>query len=170
MPFNNKTFKVSLIAFPILYSLIMVATSYLLSLDFILSNTEQLAQGYMAKSKADVNYLGLLFNVLHASGQLLILYLSIRYILKNKEFTHKSIITLLKYGYILVYISFLFYGQESSSFISSRFLHASTFPLVIVYSYYLTNHHIIRRTDRVAMRLLWIYALYELLYCMYKWW
>lgn len=169
MPFNSKMIKAYMVAFPILYSLIMVATTYLLNLDFLVADTEQLAESYMEKSKADINYLGVFFNILHFSGQLLILYLATTFILKNKKFVNKSIFFLLKYGFVLVYISFLFYGQGTSSFISSRFLHASTFPLVVVYSYYLSNHNV-KKSDCVAMLLLGGYTAYELLYAMYKWW
>ena len=97
------------------------------------------------------------------------LYLSMKFVLIKKEVVDRSIYFCIKYGYILVYISFLFYGQGVSSFISSRFLHASTFPLIVVYSYYM-QHHKINKNDRVAMFLLGLYAFYKLAYPMYKWW
>ena len=89
--------------------------------------------------------------------------------LSKKEVIDRPIYFYIKYGYILVYISFLFYGQGTSSFISSRFLHASTFPLIVVYSYYM-QHHKINKNDRAAIFLLGLYAFYKLAYPMYKWW
>ena len=168
-PLHSKLIRFSLLLFPVLYLGMMVGTNYLLDLNFLNSETEQLAEHYFEGAKASVNVFGAIFDILHFSGQLTMLYLAMNFVLNNKANINKVVVALFKYGYILVYISFLFYGQGTSSFLSSRFLHASTFPLVIVYSYYLTYHRM-NKTDRLALLLLGSYALYALLYAMYKWW
>ena len=169
MPFNNKTIKISLIMFPFFYGITILITNNLIDLNILSIGTENLAEGYISKHNSELNILGIAFDLLNFSGQLLMLYLSIKFILSKKKVVDKPIIFLIKYGYILVYISFLFYWQGVSSFISSRFLHASTFPLIVVYSYYM-QHHKINKNDRVVMFLLGLYAFYKLLYAMYKWW
>lgn len=169
MPLNNKTIKISLIIFPFLYGITMLITNNLIEMNILASGTENLAEGYISKHHSELNILGVAFDVLNFSGQLLMLYLSMKFVLSKKEVVDRPIYFYIKYGYILVYISFLFYGQGVSSFISSRFLHASTFPLIVVYSYYM-QHHKINKNDRVAMFLLGLYAFYKLAYPMYKWW
>lgn len=169
MPLNNKIIKISLIMFPFLYGVTMLITNDLIGLNILAAGTENLAESYINKQHSELNILGIAFDLLNFSGQLLMLYLSMKFVLNQKEIVDKPIFFLIKYGYILVYVSFLFYGQGVSSFISSRFLHASTFPLVVVYSYYM-QHHKINKNDRVAMILLGLYSFYELTYHMYKWW
>ncbi len=169
MPFNNKTIKLSIIMFPFLYGVTVFVTNNLMELNILAAATENLAEGYINKQHSELNFFGVAFDVLNFSGQLLMLFLSTKFILDHRGKINNSVAVLTKYGYILMYISFLFYGQSVSSFISSRFLHASTFPLVVVYSYYM-QHHIINKKDRVSMCLLGLYAFYELIYPMYKWW
>ena len=169
MPLNNKIIKISVVMFPILYGVTMLITNSLMVLGFFATDTEDLAESYINHQHSVANVFGIAFDLLNFSGQLLILYLSMRFVLNQKEEVDKSIVFLMKYGYILVYISFLFYDQSVSSFISSRFLHASTFPLVVVYSYYM-QHHNISKNDKVAMCLLGLFAFYRLVYPMYKWW
>lgn len=169
IPFNTKTVRLSIFIFPLLYGATMLITDKLLELDFLTAGAENLAEHYMEGQRADQNFFGVAFDVLNFSGQLLMLFLSMNYILNKKNNINKTVFVLAKYGYVLVYISFLFYGQVLSSFVSSRFLHASTFPLIVVYSYYM-QHHNINGKDRLAMILLGMYAFYELIYPMYKWW
>lgn len=169
LPLNSKIIKLSLLGFPILYFAIMMAAQYLLDINILENGAEMLAEKYMERADEKLNIGGIAFDALHFSGQLLMLYLAAKYVIGHKAKMNKAIVVLFKYGYILIYISFLFYGQSTSSFISSRFLHASTFPLVVVYSYYMSNHRV-NKTDRIALFLLGTYAFYKLLYPMYKWW
>lgn len=169
VPFNAKTLKFSLLVFPILYLSVMAFSKYFLEMNVLNAETEQLAEKYIERADSKLNIGGIVFDMLNFAGQLLMLYVTIKYTLTHKEHSNKAILLLLKYGYLLVYISFLFYGQSTSSFISSRFLHASTFPLVIVYSDYLTFHRT-NKSDRFALLLLGGYSLYHILYHMYKWW
>lgn len=169
IPFNTKVVRLSLFLFPLLYGVIMIIANKLLELDILTAGADNLAKHYMDGQRTDLNFFGVAFNVLNFSGQLLMLYLSMNYILNKKDNINRAVFVLAKYGYVLVYISLLFYGQALSSFVSSRFLHASTFPLIVVYSYYM-QHHNINGKDRLAMSLLGVYAFYELSYPMYKWW
>lgn len=169
MPFNSKVLKMSIVLFPFLYGATILLTNNLMDLNILAAGTENLAENYVGKQNNAQNILGIACDALNFSGQLLMLYLAVKFVLGHKEQTNKNIILLVKYGYVLVYISFMFYGQGVSAFISSRFLHASTFPLIVVYSYYL-QHHRTKKNDRVVMALLGLYAFYELVYPMYKWW
>lgn len=169
LPLNSKVLKLSLLIFPVLYFAVMMTTKYLLDINILENGAELLAEKYMERADEKLNIGGIVFDALHFSGQLLMLFLAARFVVSHKKEINKAVVLLFKYGYILIYISFLFYGQSTSSFISSRFLHASTFPLVVVYSYYMSNHRV-NRTDRIALFLLGAYAFYKLLYPMYKWW
>lgn len=168
LPLNSKVIKLSLLIFPILYFMIMMAVKYLLDMNILNYGAEMLAEKYVGQANEKQNIGGIAFDALHFSGQLLMLYIVAKFVISHKEKMNKAIVVLYKYGYLLIYISFLFYGQSTSSFISSRFLHASTFPLVVVYSYYMSNHHV-NNTDRIALFLLGTHAFYKLLYPMYKW-
>lgn len=169
IPLNSKVLRLSIIIFPFFYGATMIITNELMSLNILAVGTENLAENYIGKQRSEQNFFGIAFDILNFSGQLLMLYLVIKFMLKQKESINKAVIFLVKYGYILMYISFMFYGQGVSSFISSRFLHASTFPLIVVYSYYM-QHHDVNRKDRIAIMLIGMYAFYELIYPMYKWW
>ena len=169
MPFNSKVLNMSIVLFPFFYGATILITHELMSLNILAVGTENLAENYIGKQRSEQNFFGIAFDILNFSGQLLMLYLVIKFMLKQKESINKAVIFLVKYGYILMYISFMFYGQGVSSFISSRFFHASTFPLIVVYSYYM-QHHDVNRKDRIAIMLIGMYAFYELIYPMYKWW
>lgn len=169
LPLNSKVLRLSIFLFPFLYCGIILLTNNVMNLDVLAANTEKLAEHYIEGQHSEKNFWGVACDLLNFSGQLLMLYLSIRFVLRQKEQISSVIVFLIKYGYVLVYMSFLFYGQSVSSFISSRFLHASTFPLIVVYSYYI-QHHKIARSNKVAISLLGLYAFYELIYPMYKWW
>ena len=147
----------------------MSITDDLMAFNILAVGTEDLAEKYIDSQQTEENFLGIAFDLLNFSGQLLMLYLAMTFVIKHKRCINRSVIFIAKYGYLLLYVSFMFYGQDVSSFISSRFLHASTFPLFIVYSYYM-QHHEIGKKDRIAMVLLGLYSIYELVYHMYKWW
>lgn len=169
VPLNSKILRLSLILFPFFYGATMAITNSLMGVNILAAGTEDLAEHYVEQQHTEQNFLGIASDVLNFSGLLLMLYLAMNFILKQKKQINNAVVFLMKYGYLLVYISFMFYGQGVSSFISSRFLHASTFPLMVVYSYYM-QHHKLCRMDKIAISLLGLYAFYELIYPMYKWW
>lgn len=168
MPLNKRTIRISLFAFPLLYGIIYKVPDFLFNYIHFGEDTLSQANIYLNQNKAKINIFGILRLLWNWSGYLLCMFICLHSYINKQVPDNRYIKFCLKYGYILVYISFLFFGQEMSSFISSRALHASVFPLLISTCY---CYQYLDRTNlnRCAMFLLTSYCIYNLVYFFIIW-
>lgn len=169
LPFKKKYFIFSLIVFPFLYKFVPSFLMFLLSNLALPQETVKFGLLYLAQENVSYNVNGIIRLIWSWSGFLLTIFLTGRYLIENKECTSPSILLLFKYGYLLVYIAFLFYGQDMGSPFYSRSLHASSFPLLLTTCYYFQNTE---RTiiDKVALFLLLSYTvLFNVVYYYLIW-
>lgn len=126
LPLNKKTLIFSLILFPFLYVSIFAIVdniSFFSQVDW--------ASDYIGRDKTEMNANGVAM-VLFKSAILLLLvfYMAKKYLYEKTE-ASKPLLFLFKYSYVLVYVSFLFLGQETSGWINDRCLHAASYALVL---------------------------------------
>lgn len=142
LPLNKKTLIFSLILFPFLYVSIFTIAD---NISFI--GQSDWASDYMGRDKTEMNANGVIMTIFKSAILLLLVfYMAKKYLYEKKE-TSKPLLFLFKYSYILVYVSFLFLGQETSGWINDRCLHASTFALVLCASNCFDNNvHNTKRT------------------------
>lgn len=169
VPFNKWVYIISWIAFPILYKYLYSISEYFLINSF--ANDQSITTG--------INYLNSDFNtyanlnglirliVNRTSIILLLLYAIICVIFKKSDNINYGMKVFLQYSYILIYLSFLFYGQQVSAFFSSRFWDAALYPMTIFLIYYLYNRRNIRFV-RMCLYFLIVSNLYDFAYSLYK--
>ena len=169
VPFNKWVYIISWIAFPILYKYLYSISEYFLINSF--ANDQSITTG--------INYLNSDFNtyanlnglirliVNRTSIILLLLYAIICVIFKKSDNINYGMKVFLQYSYILIYLSFLFYGQQVSAFFSSRFWDAALYPMTIFLIYYLYNRRNIRFV-RMCLYLLIVSNLSDFAYSLYK--
>lgn len=131
IPMNKKTFVSLLILFPVLYFLalkVFVNFSFLENL-----NEEQayLITKYQSSTKKEANIFGILSNVFEKGSLILLLLIMTKKILYDKIQCSKSQFFIYKYSFFMIYVSFLFFGQQISNWISIRTLHAGSFAFVL---------------------------------------
>lgn len=131
IPLNKRTFIVSLILFPFLY-----VVSFHIFKDFVFFeqlNEEQtkLITKYQGTERMEMNINGIIQTVFEKAVIVLLLFNMVKKYLFNKIESTKAQRYIFKFAYIMVYVSFLFLGQEVSNWVSNRTLHASSFALVL---------------------------------------
>lgn len=138
IPLGKKLFTASLIAFPILYKSVTYISSYILLNSFANETSQESGIGYLESDfRADANINGLIQLFITRLPIFLLLFYCIRNIFFKKEQIQYGSKVFLQYTYWLVYISYLFIGQNVSAFLSNRFWDASLYPLTIFLAGYL---------------------------------
>lgn len=130
-PFNKKTFVVSLLVFPLLY---MFALSFFQKFSFFdYFNADQiyLVSKYQETEKITSNINGIIQKFFESTIYLLLLFDMTKKFLYEKIKVTKEQFFMYKYAYIMVYVYFLFFGQNISNWVSNRTLHAASFALVL---------------------------------------
>lgn len=131
IPLNKRTFIISLIVFPFLYTL---AIQYFLEFAFFERMNEDqidLITKYQSSERTTMNINGIIMTVFEKSILLLLVFNMAKKYLFDKIEASKAHLFIFKYAYILIYVSFLFLGQDISNWISNRTLHAASFALVL---------------------------------------
>lgn len=138
IPLNKGLIIVSVILFPVLRAVVLPFVFDILGGSLFSTDTAEFAQGYLESDKSVANINGIMRLCLEYIPRILIfIFLVKEYIFDKKEIP-KNIRFFFQYSYILFYIAMLFFGQNTSSFVSSRTIHMMCFPLTIVCAYYLT--------------------------------
>ena len=166
-PFNKKTVILSLALFPILYRYISIIPSLLLSAFSFGEDTVNASQLYLDLDSSVSNWRGMTLQIWRWLGILMALFISSFYVINKRNSIPRSIFFFAKFAFLLVYISFLFYGQDMSSFISSRTLHAAGFPLMLSAGYYYQNSER-SKLDKMTLLIITSYGLFSLFYFMWK--
>ena len=168
IPLGKKLFITSLILFPILYKSVSYISSYILFNSFANETSQESGIGYLESDfRAEANINGLIQLFITRLPVFLLLFYCIRNIFFKKEQIQYSLKVFLQYTYWLVYISYLFIGQDVSAFLSNRFWDASLYPLTILLAGYLYKKPR-SRFIKNCFYLLILSNLYQLSYAIFK--
>lgn len=163
VPMNKNTYRLSLLAFPFIYISFGVISNYLLTLDLGGGDFEKSGILYLeGENFSRPTVFGYIQMSVARTPILILLYLLINNILDG-TIKDKFVIHFAKYSYFLIYISFIFFNQETSSFLSQRFWDASLFPiaLAIPLGIYLKSD----RKITISFYLLLLANIYSFAYC-----
>ena len=170
IPLNRGLIIISIILYPILRAVAMPFVFDILGGSLFSTETAEFAQGYLESDKSIANINGIMRLCLEYIPRILIfIFLVKEYIFSKKEIP-KSIRFFFQYSYILFYIAMLFFGQDTSSFVSSRTIHMMCFPLTIVCAYYLTTSEKRPILLKSALSFFILYDAFAFLYTIYKYW
>ncbi len=168
IPLGKKLLITSIIAFPLLYKSVTFISSYILLNSFANETSQESGTGYLESDfRVEVNINGLIQLFITRLPIFLLLFYSIRNIFFKKESVHYILKIFLQYSYWLIYISYLFMGQEVSAFLSNRFWDASLYPLTFFIAGYLYKKPR-SRFIKNCFYLLILSNLYQLSYAIFK--
>lgn len=171
IPFINKNLILcSILAFPVIYKLMdsSLFTTVINNLPMLQDESAEKMTRYVESDfRAYANIFGIIRNIIARLPIWLLLIYSIKKIFWDKEQTTYINKVFLRMTYILIYISYLFSGQEVSAFISSRFWDASLFPFTLFLTSYLDGKRL-NSFLRICFVLLVINIIYSYLYGIYK--
>lgn len=169
LPLNKSFYVFAIILFPFLYSNI-----YDLALQFIdILATGDIAretgQGYIESDfRAHSNIWGLIqLSINRLPTLILLLCIIYNGVFKNSMNVATQVKVYMRYTFMLFYLSFLFFGQDVSSYLSPRFWDAGMFPATLVVADYFGRTR--RKPLFIACMLLLILAnCYNFAYAVYK--
>ncbi len=168
IPLGKKLFITSLLAFPILYKSVTIISSYILLNSFANETSQESGTGYLESDfRAEANINGLIQIIITRLPIFILLFYSFRNIFFKKEQIQYGSKVFLQYTYWLVYISYLFMGQDVSAFLSNRLWDASLYPFTIFLAIYLYTKPR-SRFIKNCFYLLILSNLYNLSYTIFK--
>lgn len=172
LPINKKTFIISLILFPFLYFITSALSGKLLALEIFNDQQEAFMNRYFDQESDSLNSIGLITKIFEKSSLVLFLLLVVKKVLYDNVPTSKAQYFTFKYAYLMVYVSFLFLGQDTSIWISSRALHAGMFAMVLCASHCFDLRYTEKRTnlEKVSFILMLIPAFWDQLSFILKTW
>ncbi len=130
-PMNKKTFVALLVLFPVLYFFVLKVFADFSFWEYLNEEQIYLISSYQSSQKTEANIYGILSNIF-AKGSLILLLLGLtKKILYDKIQCSKSQFFIFKYTFLMIYVSFLFFGQQISIWVSYRTLHAGSFAMVL---------------------------------------
>lgn len=163
IPWGKFTVRLSLIAFPFLYTSVFILAKYFLS-NFGEDDFQELGTQYIVMGKITSTLLQDINNFIRTTCYAYIIYLCFKYISKNSVPVFFKI--MLRYSYILLYVSLLFLGQEKAGWMYTRFLDASSLGVGIPAMYILYRLPRTRPIQISLFGLLWI-GIYNWMYMIY---
>lgn len=170
VPLNRFTVFVSLILFPVIRVGLIPHMSDFLSLNIFSSDTINFAASYLEDDKSVANVNGLIRQVIELLPLVCIFILLVKEYIFKKNFIDKPMKMLFKYSFVLFYIAMLFFGQQTSSFVSSRTIHMMCFPLMIVVTYYMSTAKKRNYLLNLSLICFFFADIYAFLYTIYKTW
>ena len=166
IPIKKWIIVVSLALFPILYETFNILAYYFLNTGIGGEDFNVTGMSHLEREQFSVvNINGLLQQFINKLPILILLFYSLRRIL-SFEIQNRTTKLFVTYSYWLIYISFLFYNQPTSSFLSPRFWDASLFSLTIALPLL-----ILKQKDKllsVSYYLLILSNIYNMSYALYK--
>lgn len=169
LPFNKKVIRFSLYLFPFFYVFLNYFVSSFLDLDFF-NDTKMQERGLSHVESSYSQHLtifGYLQMIILRFPVLLCLYYSIKNIYIHKMKVHPGIEFLLKFSYVMIYVSLLFIGQGMSEHISLRFWNAALLPFSFFVSSYTFDIQG-KRLPRLFYYLIVLSTIYVLSYNIYS--
>lgn len=168
IPLTRFTISLLLILFPVFRVHVIPLIIKLFDIGLFNAEVQRFSIKYIEGERSVANLRGIIQQTVEYLPRFIIVYVIVRYVILKKDCWPSYVVQLSKYVYVLFYISLLFYGQEISSFMSSRTIHMLTFPLIVVFAYILsqnTNKTILR----TSIILFVVAGLYSFLHSIYKW-
>ncbi len=162
LPMNKKTIIISLILFPILYTLASSLSGRIMSFEMFNKQQEEFMQRYMEQKANSLNSVGLITKVFEKGSLVLFIMLVVKRMFYDKIVSTKAHLFVFKYAYLMIYISFLFLGQDTSVWVSSRSLHAGMFALVLCASHCFDLRYTEKRTnlEKVSFVLMLVFTIW----------
>ncbi len=160
VPINKKTVILSLFAFPFLYVSVMTLSERVLDAYGLVEQNRIFS--YLEADALKASFVGQIYDMSKKIPLLLMLYSISKYYLNfNKENRLKEEMTYFyfyKISYVFIYVSFLFYMQDVSDWISRRVYDAGLFPLLLCLIFYMWKN---KRTvfDKVYITI-WLFMLF----------
>ena len=171
IPFKRKTIVISLILFPIIWSLLNVLVEFFISniMAFDAAGQDHAERFVDAENKIETTLYGWIRIFIDKIPIWVLLYLSIKKVFFSKQpikipYFFKVI---LKMTYILIYFYALFIGKDVSKFLGPRFWDAALIPLSIFLAYFLFNEKR-NKILNFTLLLLVVGKLYTFFYSFYK--
>lgn len=170
LPFNKKIILLSLILFPLLYVSLMQLIGPIISLLSLNEEQSSFISQYVDSEKLVSNVLGWIPIIIEKTSFILLMFLLTKKMVYDKIPQTSAHHLMFKYSYIMVYLSFLFFEQGTSSWICSRTLHAATFGLVLCTTFCFDNSEKKKRTnfEKLVLIMLILDSLWGQLYFIYK--
>lgn len=169
IPFGKWTYVGSVLLFPVIRQSVYYISSFLLSSTLIDETGQESGEMYLDSDFYQIaNFNGLIQLIMHRVPIILLMIWAIKKLYFTKESsTAYGYKVLLQYTYILIYISFLFYGQQASAFMSPRFWDASLYPFTVFLIFFLYKQ---KRTPliKVCFYMLICANIYDFTYAFYK--
>lgn len=165
---NKWIYIASLILFPFLYKSLSLFAEYFLIYSFVDEQSVDAGFRYLESDFYQVaNLNGLIQLALNRFPIIVLMIYSIYHIYFRSHNIQSVFRFFLNYTYVLMYISFLFYGQQVSAFLSPRFWDASMYTATLFFSYYL---YVQNRTPLIkgSLNVLILANVYNLVYILYK--
>ena len=131
IPLNKRTFIVSLILFPFLYGAALQLFQNFSFFSELSEDQVQLISNYQVSEKMVKNINGIIVAFFEKTVLLFLVFNITKKYLYDKIESTEAQRFIYKYAYLMVYVSFLFFGQEVSNWVSDRTLHAASFALVL---------------------------------------
>lgn len=170
IPLNKITVILSLILLPILRTGLLSYVYDILSIGFFSADTMSFVESYLEDDKSVANLNGFIRHVIELFPIILMFVLLIKEYVFKKKYIDKSVKFIFNYSYVLFYVAMLFWGQQTSSFISSRTIHMMCYPLVIVAAYYMSTNKRRNVLFNISLIGFIIADLFAFLYTIFKYW
>lgn len=139
LPINRRVVLFSLLCFPILYYLIPFLSSRFLDYSFSMESTNTMGELYLTSiNEFELNIFGVLSTAISGLPLFFMIFYSIEEWSTTVCVPSYMEKVLLKYSYILLYVSFLFVGQ-GSDFIRQRFWNTAYLPITFFIPLFLKN-------------------------------
>ena len=169
IPFNKWIYVFSILAFPIVYKFLLPLFSSLSTSILTSQESLDLAERYVESDfRIHANLGGIIRMIINRAPFFILMIYSVYHIyFKKNHIVQYKYKVFLQAAYLLMYMSYLFNGQNVSSFLSPRFWDASIYPVFIFSSAYLYDKTPYR-CIRVVLYLLIIMNLYTFLYSLFS--
>lgn len=161
IPFGKKTIRVSLIAFPFLWTSIFILAQIFLA---TFANADIIAHSeYYTDSERPTTLLKTINEFIRQCCYLYLFYLILKnYTQKNNKLP--SVIKFLtRYAFVLIYIGLLFCGQRTGGWLYERFIGAGELSLMFVMMFFF-YHYPRTKGVKIAFSGLIYYLLYQIIY------
>ena len=170
IPITKNVFFILLLAYPIIRAIILPYTINLLGTGFFDDETVSFATHYLNSEQSVANINGIIRMIVEYIPRLLVFYFLIKqFVFRQNEYP-RVIRIMFQYSFVLFYIALLFWGQETSSFVTNRTIHLMCFPLMITLTYILTQYRTVPKYMKLVLFSFVFSDLYAFSYTIVKTW
>lgn len=151
---NKGSYLLSLIAFPFLYCSIMALSNSIIELGLFNESSVNFMVHYEEQEIQRQNIFGVIQDFISIFPlAILALYILPKFYIKHNNIDKRERF-LIRYSFIVMYVGMLFYGQNMSSWVSARTIHAATFSLILCVPYYFQYKSKLMKLDILVIGML----------------